>query len=72
MAETRTAPPVTTGAKQDVVVSGKPVAKDEGTISVTYNPGPGDPKTTEVFGKQMKAGESVDIPAQPGDLADKT
>ena len=71
MAETRTtpahAPATTVGAKQDVVVSGKPMVKDEGTISVTYNPGPGDPKTTEVFGKQVKAGEAVDIPARYAD-----
>jgi hypothetical protein len=34
------------------------------TISVTYNPGPGDPDETEVFGKKVVAGEAVDIDAR--------
>lgn len=59
MAETRK-----TGDKQEVVVTGNAVAKDEGTISVTYNPGPGDPKESEIFGKKVKAGQAVDVPAE--------
>lgn len=61
MAETKT------GDKQDVVVTGKAVAKDDGTIAVTYNPGPGDPDETEIFGKKVSAGESVDVPAKHAD-----
>jgi hypothetical protein len=55
------------GPAQDVVVRGKPVQNDTGTVSVTYNPGPGDPEHTEVFGKKVKAGESVDVPAKHAD-----
>jgi hypothetical protein len=51
-------------AAQDVVVRGKPVQGDNGTIKVTYNPGPGDPQETEIFGKKVKAGEAADIPAK--------
>lgn len=65
MAETRA--PVKTGEKQEVVVTGNALAKDDGTISVTYNPGPGDPDETEIFGKKVYAGESVDIPAKHAD-----
>jgi hypothetical protein len=53
-----------TGEKQEVVVTGNPLAKDDGTIAVVYNPGPGDPDQTEVFGKKVFAGESVDVPAK--------
>lgn len=55
------------GPAQDVIVQGKPVQNDTGTVSVTYNPGPGDPEHTEVFGKKVKAGESVDVPAKHAD-----
>lgn len=44
-----------------------PPAKDNGMISVTYNPGPGDPEETEVFGKKVTAGEPFDVPAKHAD-----
>lgn len=66
MAQTHTAP-VKAGEKQDVVVAGKPLNTANGTISVTYNPGPGDPRHSEIFGKKVKAGEAVDIPARYAD-----
>jgi hypothetical protein len=52
------------GPAQDVVVRGKAVQGDNGTIKVTYNPGSGDPQETEIFGKKVKAGEPADIPAK--------
>jgi hypothetical protein len=74
MAETHRQTPVTRPTeharnpeRQDVVVTGKTLKKDEGTISVTYNPGPGDPKNSEIFGKKVKAGEAVDVPARYAD-----
>jgi hypothetical protein len=53
----------TVGTAQDVVVQGRPM-QDEGTVKVTYNPGPGDPQESEIFGKKVKAGEAVDVPAK--------
>jgi hypothetical protein len=53
-----------TAPEQDVIVQGKPVQDDQGTVKVTYNPGPGDPQETEIFGKKVKAGEAADIPAR--------
>lgn len=64
MADTRA--PVKSGEKQDMVVTGHAM-KDDGNISVTYNPGPGDPDETEVFGQKVYAGESIDIPAKHAD-----
>ncbi|WP_291869654.1 hypothetical protein [Bradyrhizobium sp.] len=66
---TPTRPPITTQSseKQEVVVTGTPVKKDDGTISVTYNPGPGDPKKSEIFGQKVVAGEAVDVPARYAD-----
>lgn len=66
MAETRSSH-VVAGEKKDVVVSGKTLEKNDGTISVTYRPGPGDKNVTEVFGHKLKAGESTDIPARYAD-----
>lgn len=34
------------------------------TIQVFYTPGPGDPKHSEIFGKRVKAGEAVEVPAK--------
>ncbi len=66
MAKTRHEP-VRTGEKQDVVVTGKPLTDKQGTIKVTYNPGPGDPDETEIFGKKAKKGEAVEVPAKHAD-----
>jgi hypothetical protein len=57
-------PKTGTAPAQDVVVHGKPVQDENGTVKVTYNPGPGDPQETEIFGKKVKAGEAADIPAK--------
>jgi len=50
-------------------IDNPPDGKKDDTIKVVYNPTPGDPEETEVFGKKMVAGEAVEIPAKHADKA---
>lgn len=54
-------------ATRKTPIDNPPDGKKDETISVIYNPGPGDPEETEVFGKKMVAGEAVEVPAKHAD-----
>jgi hypothetical protein len=50
-------------------IDNPPDGKKPETVNVVYNPTPGDPDETEVFGKKMVAGEAVEVPARYADKA---
>lgn len=65
MAETRRTPaadpaynPANPGTRQTPIDN-----TPSGTISVVYKPLPGDPETTEAYGRTFNAGEAVKLPA---------
>jgi hypothetical protein len=50
-------------------IDNPPDGKKDDTVKVVYNPTPGDPDETTIFGKKAVAGEAVELPAKYADKA---